>query len=130
MKISQSGSSPITLRSGNTITIRTGKVAAAPAPQGGSSGGAGTALAGVAAGVSVGALITGVVAAGKVSDATDAATAATSAANAATSAANAAKAAADAAKASADAAGAASNQLATDLCNQQVIPSPGAASCG
>ena len=138
LKISQPGSNPVTVTSGSTITIRTQAAAGAPAPQGG-SGGAGSALAAAAVALSGGALITSAVAASKAGDddatsaanaATSAANAASSAANAATSAANAATSAANDATASADAVGTTVDTLVGDLCNEQVIPSPGADSCG
>ena len=151
LKISRPGSNPVTVTSGSTITIRTQAAAGAPAPQGGSGGalaaagapapqgGSGGALAAAAVALSGGALITSAVAASKAGDddatsaataAYSAATAAYSAANAASSAANAASSAANAATASADAVGTTVDTLVADLCNEQVIPSPGADSCG
>ena len=114
LKITQPGSSPITVKSGSTITVKTQAAAGAPAPQGG-AGGRNSLLLGVAAGASSGAVLTSVLALTKASDANDAAEAATAAANAATSAAN--------------AVGTTLDTLITDLCDEGVIPSPGAASC-
>ncbi len=130
LEITQPGSSPVTVTSGSTITVRTQAAAGAPAPQGGGGGGSSTALAGAAAGLSAGALITGAVAASKAGDddATAAASSATTAANAATSAANAATSAATAATASADAVGADLDQLITDICDTDAL-TPGAGSC-
>ena len=120
LKITQPGSSPVTVTSGSTIIVRTQTAAGAPAPQGG-SGGSGT-LVGVAAGASIGTLIVSAVAASKAGDANSSANSALTAANAATSAAT-------AATASADAVGADLDELIIDLCEEQVIPSPGADSC-
>jgi len=140
LEITQPGSSPVTVTSGSTITIRTQAAAGAPAPQGG-SGGTSSALAAVGVALSGGALIAGILAASKAGDADDSAAAATSAANAATSAANTAgtnavAAAADAeaaaadAEAAADAVGATLDALVTDICNAEpAVLTPGAGSC-
>ena len=129
LKITQPGSSPVTVTSGSTIIVRTQAAAGAPAPQGG-AGGSGGALAGVAAGASVGALITGAVAASKAGDDD-----ATAAANSAASAATTATSAANAANTTAAAVGATLDTLIIDLCTDfegggSILPSPGAGSCG
>ncbi len=131
LEITQPGSSPITVTSGSTITVRTQAAAGAPAPQGG-GGGTSNALAGAAVGLSGGALVAGAVAASKAGDddATAAANSATSAANAATSAANAATTAATAATTEAAEVGAAVGLLVTDVCNAEPpLLTDGAASC-
>lgn len=127
LEITQPGSSPVTVTSGSTITVRTQAAAGAPAPQGG--GGSSSALPALGVALAGGALVTSGVAASKAGDddATAAATSAASAAGAATTAAN-------AATASADAVGATLDTLVTDLCTdfegESALPSPGAESCG
>ena len=87
LKVTQPGSSSVTVTSGSTITVKTQAAAGAPAPQGG-AGGANSLLVGVAAGTGSGALVTSILAATKAGDAKDAAEAAGTAANATTTAVN------------------------------------------
>ena len=69
LKISQPGSSPVTVRNGGTITVKTQTAAGAPAPQGASSGGSSGLMVGIAAGASLGAFIIAISAAVKAGDA-------------------------------------------------------------
>ena len=127
LKITQPGSKPVTVTSGSTITVKTPAAAGAPAPQGG-GGASGTAV-GISVAASIASVVAGVLAYTAASDANTTASAASAAATAASAAATAATAAATAATTAATAASTKIGQLASDLCDKQVIPSPGAASC-
>ena len=122
LEITQPGSSPVTVTSGSTITVRTQAAAGAPAPQGG-AGGSSSTLAALGVALSGGALVTSGVAASKAGDDD-----ATAAANSATTAANTAATNAAAAQTSADAVGADLDQLITNICDIDLLTA-GAKSC-